>query len=133
MSRWNSADPSDAVTAFMATLEHPRKSEIEALRQVILAADPSIADGVKWNAPSYRTTEYFATTHLRAKQGVGIILHLGAKVKATAVIGITIADPTGMLTWLAKDRAQATFTDLADIAARASVFQTLLRDWIRNL
>ncbi|MEQ1612074.1 MAG: hypothetical protein ABL904_04925 [Hyphomicrobiaceae bacterium] len=50
-----------------------------ALRKVILGADPSISDGVKWNAPSFCTTEYFATINLRAKAGVEVILHFGAK------------------------------------------------------
>ena len=30
---------------------------------------PGIREGVNWNAPSFRTTEYFATTNLREKDG----------------------------------------------------------------
>jgi hypothetical protein len=48
-------------------------------RQIILDADASIAEGIKWNAPSFYTSEYFATIQLRAKDGVQVILHLGAK------------------------------------------------------
>jgi hypothetical protein len=62
-----STDTAAAVDAFMATLKHPHKPAIEEVRRVIFGADPSIAEGVKWNAPSFRTTGYFATTHLRAK------------------------------------------------------------------
>jgi hypothetical protein len=43
--------------------------------------------GTKWNAPSFRTTEFFATLNLRAKDGVDrvwLVLHLGAKVKDNA-------------------------------------------------
>jgi len=58
------SDTSEAVDAFMAALDHPFKVEIEAIRQAILGADPRIREGIKWNAPSFRTTEYFATTHL---------------------------------------------------------------------
>ncbi|MDH5829038.1 hypothetical protein QFW80_00675 [Luteimonas sp. M1R5S18] len=61
------ADTRAAVDALMATLTHPHKASIEALRAAILAVDPSIAEGVKWNAPSFRTHEYFATFHLRAR------------------------------------------------------------------
>ena len=78
------ADTSEAVDKFMATLEHPFKAEIERIRRLMLAVDPGVREGIKWNAPSFRTTEYFATTNLRSRAGVGIILHLGARVREVA-------------------------------------------------
>ena len=65
----------------MATLDPPCKAGIEALRRTILGADPFIAGNIKWKASSLRTTEYFATTNLRTKGGVGLILHLGTMVR----------------------------------------------------
>jgi len=121
---------SEEVEVFLASLEHPRKPVILALRQLILDADPRIAEGVKWNVPSFRTSEHFATLHLRAKDGVQVILHLGAKTRDTAVTGIAVDDPQGLLVWLAKDRASATFRDLDDIAARGSAFTQIVRQWI---
>jgi hypothetical protein len=35
-----------------------------------------------------------------------------------------------LLTWLAADRALASFTDRADVKARTAAFQRLLRSWI---
>ena len=55
-----SAPAADDVAAFLAALVHPRKAEILALRKVLLDADAGIAEGIKWNAPSFRTVEYFA-------------------------------------------------------------------------
>lgn len=118
---------------FLATLDHPHKAEILRLRDIILAADVSISDGVKWNSLSFRTTEYFATVHLRAKRGVQIIMHLGARPVATSEAGIDIDDPHGMLTWLAKDRASVTFLSMTDIDERAHVFTTVIRSWIRHV
>lgn len=120
-----------SVESFLETLEHPFKPEILALRQVILGADPSIAEGIKWNAPSFRTTEHFATFQLRAKDGVQLILHLGAKKRDDRADGITIADPEALLEWLGKDRVSATFRDLSDIDSRRSAFEDLIRQWIR--
>jgi hypothetical protein len=117
------------VDAFLAALDHSYKAEILALRQLILAADPSIREGIKWNAPSFHTTEYFATFHLRAKAGVQLILHLGAKVRDNTT-GMTIADPQSLLTWLAKERASISFHDLAEIRAQQTAFQALIRAWI---
>lgn len=119
-----------AVDAFLATLDHPYKAELVALRQLILDADPQIGEGIKWHAPSFHTTEYFATFHLRAKDGVQLILHLGAKVRDTAVTGLHVPDPAGLLTWLANDRASVTFSDLAEINAKRIAFQELVRAWL---
>jgi hypothetical protein len=128
-----SADTTAAVDQFMLSLAHPLKDAIAAMRASLLACDPVIAEGIKWNAPSFRTSEYFATTNLRQKQGIGLILHLGAKVRATAATGIDIDDPDNMLAWLAKDRAALVFASLADFRAREPAFQALVRSWIRQV
>lgn len=117
------------VDAFIDALDHPFKHEIIALRQSILTADARIEEGIKWNAPSFRTTEYFATFHLRAKEGVQIILHLGAKKRANEKC-VTIADPQALLTWLGPDRASVTFRDLDEIEAKRSAFTEIVRAWI---
>ena len=115
----------------MAVLEHPHKDAVGAIRQAILGADRSIREGIKWKAPSFRTTEYFATTHLRAKVGVGIVLHLGAKVRA--IPSVSIDDPEGLLEWLAKDRAMVSFTGVDDVRARQSALQRIVRQWITHV
>jgi hypothetical protein len=106
------------------------KADIEAVRRTIIGVSPGIVEGIKWNAPSFRTTEYFATTHLRAKQGVGLILHLGAKVRD--VPDVRIDDPEGLLTWLAKDRAMITFLDVDDVRNRKTALEHVVRQWIRH-
>lgn len=118
------------VVAFMDGLEHPMKAEIDAVRRIILGASPQIAEGIKWNAPSFRTTEYFATFHLRAKTGVQVVFHTGAKVKASASKGVRVEDPAGMLDWRAKDRALVTFADAAEVRAKGAAFKALVRAWI---
>ncbi|HEX4932651.1 MAG TPA: DUF1801 domain-containing protein [Gemmatimonadaceae bacterium] len=123
----------DTVDALLATLVHPRKQEIVALRDAILAAHPSIRDGVKWNAPSFRTTEWFATIHMRATTGVQVILHLGARRTAASADGFALDDPRGLLQWLAKDRATIVFADMADLESKRPAFQRLLRDWITHV
>ncbi|HST60569.1 MAG TPA: DUF1801 domain-containing protein, partial [Longimicrobium sp.] len=99
----------DDVDAFVAALDHLRTAEILALRRIILGADARIGEGIKWNAPSYRTSDWFATTHLRAKEGVHIIMHFGAKKRADFAPRAAIDDPESILEWLAADRAVAKF------------------------
>jgi len=123
-------DSTDAVDEFMKTLEHSFKSEIEMLRRAILAVDPAVAEGIKWNSPSFRTGEYFATTNLRARAGIGLILHLGAKVRDLPGGGVKIADPAGLLKWLGKDRAMVEFTTRNELKQKTSALQAVLRQWI---
>lgn len=127
-SKKTPADTSAAVDAFMSALEHPHKPAVAALRDMMLSADPSIAEGVKWNVPSFRTHEYFATAHLRAKVGIGLILHLGARVREDAPV--RIEDPDGLLVWLAPDRAVIHFADVTEVRAREAALQRVVRQWI---
>ena len=127
------AQYSETVSAFLGTLDHPRTPEIEALRKIILGAHPDIGEGIKWNAPSFRTSEFFATFNLQAKPGVQLIFHTGAKVRASAAEGLKIDDPTGLLQWLAKDRASARFADMREVAAKRTALKRLVRAWIQHV
>lgn len=133
MPKLTAADTRQAVDQFMAALDHPHKADIDALRRALCAVDPSIAEGIKWNAPSWRTGEYFATTHLRGKTGFSVILHLGAKARALPEGGLAIADPAGLLKWLGRDRAQVEFASAADFAAKLPALQAVVKDWIRHV
>jgi hypothetical protein len=113
----------------MAALDHPLRKEIQAIRKSVLGVDRTIAEGIKWNAPSFRTSEYFATTNLREKQGVGIILHLGAKARDLPG-GIVIDDPAKLLKWLGKDRAMVVFASGMDFKAKKTAFERILKQWI---
>jgi hypothetical protein len=120
------------VAQFLEELDHPLKKEVIALRKTILEVSPEIHEGIKWNAPSFRTdSEWFATFHLRSKEQVSIVLHLGAKVKPAATKGIAVADPSELLAWRGKDRALASFTSAGDVKAKREAFKAIVREWIR--
>jgi uncharacterized protein YdhG (YjbR/CyaY superfamily) len=122
-----------AVAALLKTLKHPLKKEIDAVRLIILAASPTIREGIKWNAPSFRTADWFATVNLRSTKSVEVILHAGAKVKESATKGLKIADPRGLLKWLAADRALASLGAGADIVDNRRAFEAIVRAWIKAL
>lgn len=125
--------PASDVDAFIATLDHPHIDAVRALRRVILDADPNVSEGIKWNVPSFQTTEYFATMHLRTKKGLGLILHFGAKKRADLTARADIKDETSMLTWLADDRAVVAFADVKDVKAKKTAFTAIIRQWITYL
>ncbi|HKH48386.1 MAG TPA: DUF1801 domain-containing protein [Thermoanaerobaculia bacterium] len=70
---------SGAVDAFLATLEHPHKESIQALRSLILSLDPRIREEIKWNAPSFLIQDHFATFKLHPPTSIQLVLHTGAK------------------------------------------------------
>lgn len=116
----------ETVDALLDRMDHPRRVEIDAVRKAILSADKSISEGVKWNAPSFRTTEWFATVNLRGKEGMQVILHFGAKARAGHKRP-AIEDPNRLLRLLGDDRAMAT---LGDNAADRNALAAIVRQWI---
>jgi hypothetical protein len=127
------ANTPSEVDAFFALVEHPHVDALQAVRRIILKADPSITEGIKWKVPSFRTSEYFATLHLRTKQGIGVILHFGAKKRDGLTAQRDVADPTGLLVWLAEDRAVIALADAADVAAKRAALTALIRQWIQHV
>jgi len=118
-----------AVDAFLADLDHPLKAEIEAVRALILGLGPEVGEGIKWKAPTFRTTDDFATVNLRSLGSLQMILHLGAKVRPGMETPL-IDDPAGLLKWLAADRAMATLGAGETFRANVPAFEAVLRQWI---
>ena len=127
----SATDNSSAVGAFISAQQEPTRTETELLRAAILGSAKSITEGIKWNAPSYKTHEYFATTNLRTETGIGLVLHFGAKARAVEASSENIADPAGLLKWVAKDRATLEFKDAKDIAAKSAALQAIVLQWIK--
>ncbi len=128
----NGRKPAATVEAFISALDHPLKDAIVALRQLLLGADPAISEEVKWNAPSFRTSDHFATMHLRRQDSFQLILHLGAKSGRT-VTKDAIADPDKLLKWLGPDRASVAFAGAADLARKRDALIAIVRQWIGHL
>ena len=119
-----------AVTALLNASKHPLRTEIDLLRMIILSADKSIVEGVKWNAASFRTTDWFATLNgpKHVKEPM-IILHAGAKAKGL-VLKDRIPDPEGMIKWLGNERGQIVLKDAAHINAKKGALKALVSTWI---
>lgn len=123
----------DAVEAVAASLPPAQAELLVELRGLMRELDPAISEGIKWRVPSWRTHEWFATTHLRVPQGLGLILHFGAKPRPVPAEGLGIEDPQGLLEWLGRDRAMLHFVDTAAFAHQRADALALLRQWLRQL
>ncbi|MBI2515920.1 MAG: DUF1801 domain-containing protein [Opitutae bacterium] len=123
-------DNPDAVTELIAHSNHPLKPVMTALRKIILAADPQITEGIKWNAPSFFCHDWFATFHVRRTDHILIVFHRGAKPKPGR---IAITEDTGLLEWLDERRCIAKFFSLADVKSKQAALQAVVRQWAGHM
>jgi Domain of unknown function (DU1801) len=122
-----------AVSAFLRELDHPLKRDIEAVRQIVLGVSSGIGEGIKWNGPSFRTKEFFATVFLRSRDRVQLIFHKGARVKDGSTKGMEIPDPQGLIQWLAKERCIVTVGSGKEVKDRRAALEAIVREWIRQM
>jgi len=122
---------SSTVDDFMRATDHPLKAEMQAVRDIILGVDAHIGEAIKWNAPSFATSEHFATFNPRATDCVQIIFHFGAKVKDAAKP--VIDDPAGLLEWLGKDRASVKLKDMKTVKSNRAALEAIVRQWITHV
>ncbi len=120
-----------AVSTLLDANEHPLRKEIDQLRTIILSVDRSIVEGVKWNAASFRTIDWFGTLNgpKQVKEPM-LILHAGAKAKG-AVLKDRIPDPQGLIKWLGNDRGQIILKDMKDIRAKQQALFDIVSAWIK--
>ena len=121
-----------SVEAYLATLEHPHKKGVEALRKAILSVDAKIQEEVKWNAPSFFLEDHFATFRLHPGSIFHLILHTGAKAKDNPK-QFHLDDPQCLLKWAAKDRCIIAFKSDADAMAKRVDITRMVKDWIAQL
>jgi hypothetical protein len=118
-----------AVDAFIQG--HPLADTLTALRRLVRDVSPEVTEAIKWNAPSFRTTEHFATMNLSGSGGrVRLVLHRGARA---APVKLTIDDPEGLLEWQAPDRALVTLLDAGDVEKKRTSLLAILRQWVKVL
>ena len=68
------------VEAWLAAYENPMKPVVEAMRAVILGADPRIAEAIKWQAPTFIYKGNIASFFPKAKQHASLMFHKGAEI-----------------------------------------------------
>lgn len=126
------ARSSPAVDDYLAALQHPQKAELEAVRAVVMSADPSIHEGVKWNAPSFWRGEWFATFHLRARGGLMLIIHRGAKARSAEPTPY-VEDPEEVLQWITNDRCSVMFESMTAVQQKAAPLRAAIKRWVKRM
>ena len=63
------------IAAYMKSLKHPLKAEVEEVRKIIKNSHADIRERIKWNAPSYYTNTDLLSFNLRNSEQVHLVLH----------------------------------------------------------
>lgn len=111
-------------------MPHPMQELVDALRALILQSSGNIREEVKWNSPSFRIREHFATLQLRKPDVVQLIFHTGAKPRPE-ILPLSIEDPQGLMKWLGPDRGQVSLRNLEDLRQNEQALTALVREWAK--
>ncbi|MEQ1557438.1 MAG: DUF1801 domain-containing protein [Methyloglobulus sp.] len=120
------------VESFMCELDHPCKDGINRLRSAIKSLDSRIQEEVKWNSPSYKLEDHFATFKLYPPKQIQLVLHRGAKPKVLDK-QLGLPDPHGLLKWVAPDRCVLSLRSSEQAIELESEVQELVRLWVAQL
>lgn len=120
------------VSGLLEALDHPHKAGIERLRRMILSLDPRISEEIKWNAPSFRLEEHFATFKLHPPRNIQLILHTGAKVKS-GTGSFAVEDPDGLLAWPSSDRCVLTLASGQELVEHEAAVRQIITQWIAQV
>jgi hypothetical protein len=117
------------VEDYRMDLAAPVRNAIDALRRLVLDADPGLTEEIKWNAPSFaHKGRDRVTLGIEPRGRYRIVLHRGAKTQdATA---FRFDDPDKVAAWPAPDRGVVRLKDVAEMEARAPALRDLIARWI---
>ncbi len=118
------AKPSEAeqVSDYMHQLQHPLKTEINAVRDIIKNARAGISERIKWNAPSYYYKGVdLVTFHVREMKKVHLVFHNIAIVQVQS----------DLLEGDYKDRRMVYFQGIEDVEAHKNELERIMIAYTR--
>jgi hypothetical protein len=122
----------EEVTKFLDSQNHPLRTEIEFLRNLILDSFADLAENIKWNVPNYNHNgDDRITMKIQPPKQIQLVFHRGAKVKEQRKTRL-ITNDTELLVWKANDRAIASFKILKDIEQNKNTLIKIIDEWINT-
>lgn len=125
------ANPENLVRIYLENLDHPLKSEILKIREMVFKANPNLTEQIKWNAPSFCLNgEDKITFNLPPKKdSIQLVFHRGVKKKELPKEKL-INDDSGLLKWATNDRAVIRFTSIQEILENETKFIDIVQKWL---
>lgn len=115
--------------SWLAQLSPTQRDAVDALRAIVAAADPELAEVVKWNAPNFvKDGQDRITLGLNPRGGYRVVLHRGAR--ETGGVGFRFEDPDSLADWPSPDRGVIRLADKAEIEAKAAALRAIFGRWL---
>ena len=125
--------PQTEVTQFIEASTHPLKDLMQALRQVILGADPLVAEQIKWNSPAFYYTGPMADFDPKEYKRDIVVYNLRKPSEILLVFptGAKVDNASGLLTGKYADgRRLATITGMHDLESKKEDLQAVIQQWL---
>lgn len=125
------ANLENLVRIYLENLDHPLKSEILKIREMVFKANPNLTEQIKWNAPSFCLNgEDKITFNLPPKKdSIQLVFHRGVKKKELPKEKL-INDDSGLLKWATNDRAVIKFSSMQEILENETKFIDIVQKWL---
>lgn len=108
------------VEKWLKDQKHPRRKQINRVREIILSADPKIEECIKWNSPTFLYKGNMASFFMNATSMVSLMFHKGA----------LLPNEGGLLTGDSKLGRVARFDDMEDIESKREALVSLVHEWV---
>jgi len=131
--------PSDspAVDAYMASLAHPLKDVVVALRAAVRSAHKAIGEEVKWNAPAFFYTGPMAPFSAKEFRRHLVVFNLPPRYDVVRLVFLRadmVDDPSGLLEGSYPDgRRLASFRSVAEVKSRRKALAGILQAQLEQL
>lgn len=125
-------DKYKTLEAFYAGQSDDTKTQVEAVRDIVISVEPEIEQTLKWNAPNFVFDgEDRLTMNLMNKEGkVKLIFHMGATKKENKKAQPVMVDTTGLISWNSDIRGTITFESSHHVHQVREQLAQLIRDWL---
>ena len=110
------------VEAWFESCQNPQKDLVQAVRRLVLDADPRMSETIKWQGPTFMYRGNLASFYPKSTKHVSLMFHTGA----------SLPDPTGLLEGEGATSRVATFHSADDLAAKADALRGLVVAWIAS-
>ncbi len=95
------------IAEFLAAQPPGVRDQVEVLRDLIVRAEPTLAENIKWNSPNFSLEgQDLLTINVGRGDAVLLVLHRGTEIAESKGAATSFAgDPRGLLTWHSDIRA----------------------------
>ena len=108
------------VDEYLKKKGHPLNTEIQRVREIILATDSRVEETIKWSSPTFMYKGNIASFFMNAKKQVSLMFHKGA----------TLPNKSGLLEGDGKEARTARFYSLDDIESKKDALESVIKEWI---